>query len=387
MIARATTDRRHVAVAVVFAVHGAANGSFATRIPWIRERLGLSAGALGLALLVPALGALLAMPATGALVHRFSGRAVTRVLIAAFAASLALPALAPSFGLLCLALLIYGALAGMSDIAMNTQGLALETPLGRPVMSGLHGAWSVGGMVGSAVGVLAAHLDLDARVHLGIMAIILVAIGQLAARKLPAAPAAHDPPRLAWPSRPVLLIGVVGFCAVFAEGASADWCAVYLRDVMGTSAATAAAAYTGFALAMATGRLTGDRVVARFGAVETVRAGAVVATAGALLVVVARTPLLGIPGFALIGLGIATVVPLAFAAGGRAVPHAGQGIAAVATVAYGAGLAAPGAIGAIADLASLPVAFVVVATLTALFGLSAGALRSGTGGQGSSYGR
>ena len=222
---------------------------------------------------------------------------------------------------------------------------------------------------------LAAHADLDARVHLGIMAIVLAVVGQAAARRLPAALPAHDPPRLAWPPRPVLLIGVVGFCAVFAEGASADWCAVYLRDVMGTSAATAAAAYAGFALAMATGRLTGDRVVARFGAVATVRAGAVAATAGALVIVVARTPLLGIPGFALIGLGIATVVPLAFAAGGRAVPHAGQGIAAVATVAYGAGLAAPGAIGAIADVSSLQVAFVVVATLTALFGLGAEALR------------
>ncbi|MCW2985729.1 MAG: integral rane transport protein, partial [Conexibacter sp.] len=125
----------------------------------------------------------------------------------------------------------------------------------------------------------------------------------------------------------------------------------------------------------AAARLTGDRVVARFGPVGTVRVGGAVATAGALLVVVARTPLLGIPGFALIGLGIAVVVPLAFAAGGRAVPHAGQGIAAVATVAYGAGLAAPGAIGAIADLASLPAAFLVVAALTALFTIGAGALR------------
>jgi MFS family permease len=393
MIARATADRSSVAVVAVFAVHGAVNGSFATRIPWIRERLGLSAGALGLALLVPALGALLAMPATGALVHRLSGRAVTRVLIAAFAVSLALPALASSssFGLLCLALLAFGALAGMADIAMNTQGLALEEPLGRPLMSGLHGAWSVGGIMGSAIGVLAAHADLDARIHLGIMAVMLALFGQAAARRLPAALPAHDPPRLAWPSRPVLLIGTVGFCAVFAEGASADWCAVYLRDVMGTSAATAAAAYTGFALAMATGRLTGDRVVARFGAVATVRAGAAVATAGALVIVVARTPWLGIPGFALVGLGIATVVPLAFAAGGRAVPHAGQGIAAVATVAYGAGLAAPGAIGAIADLSSLPAAFVVVATLTALFGFGAGALRSGTSrqerGGGADYGK
>jgi predicted MFS family arabinose efflux permease len=389
MIAAATKiepeRRAWLAVALTFAVHGAANGSFATRIPWIRDRLGLSAGALGLALLMPAVGALLAMPITGVLVHRLSGRLVTRVLIGAFACSLALPPLAPSLAVLALALLVFGAVAGMADIAMNTQGVLVEERAGRPLMSGLHGVWSIGGMVGSALGVLAAHAGVDARVHLGAMALLLLAVSQLAGRALPADDpvAVHEPghagalepPRLAWPTRPVLLIGLVGFCAVFAEGASADWCAVYLRDVMGTSAATAAAAYTGFACAMAAGRLAGDRVVARVGAVRAVRAGGALAAAGALLVVVARTPLLGIPGFALIGLGIAVVVPLAFAAGGRAVPHAGQGIAAVATVAYGAGLAAPGTVGAIAELSSLPAAFAVVAALCALFGLGARALQ------------
>jgi MFS family permease len=384
MIAGATnsaaTLRGRVPVAVVFAVHGAVSGSFATRIPWIRERLDLSAGALGLALLMPALGALLAMPATGVLVHRLRGTLVTRVLIGGFALALALPPLAPAYVALCVALLVFGAVGGMADIAMNTQALALEERARRPLMSGLHGAWSLGGLAGGAIGALAAHADLDARVHLGAMAVVLLVASQVAARSLPEPDAvearahAPEPPRLAWPARPVLLIGLVGFCAVFAEGASADWCAVYLRDVMGTGPGTAAAAYAAFALTMAAGRLLGDRVVARFGAVPVVRAGGALAATGALTVILARTPLLGIPGFALIGLGIAVVVPLAFAAGGRAVPHAGQGIAAVATVAYGAGLAAPAAIGAIADVASLPAAFFVVAALSALFGLGAGAL-------------
>jgi MFS family permease len=397
MIAGANTTvggrRGRVPVALVFAVHGAVNGSFATRIPWVRDRLGLTEAELGLALLMPALGALAAMPATGALVHRLDGRAVTRVLIGAFALTLALPALAPSYGALLAALVVFGAVAGMADIAMNTQGLALEERARAPRMSGLHGAWSMGGIVGSLAGVLAARADVDARIHLGVMAVLLLGVSQLAGRALPAAAAnVHaDPPRLAWPTRPVLLIGLVGFGAVFAEGAGADWCAVYLRDVVGTSAATAAAAYTGFAGAMAAARLAGDRIVARRGVVATVRTGGAVAATGALLVVVARTPLVAIPGFALIGLGIAVVVPLAFAAGGRAVPHAGQGIAAVATIAYGAGLAAPGVIGAIAGLTSLPAAFMVVAALCAAFGLGAGALGEGARREAertaSSYGR
>jgi fucose permease len=242
--------------------------------------------------------------------------------------------------------------------------------------------WSVGGIAGGLVGAAAAHAGLDARIHLGAVAVVLIAVTLVAGRGLleaPPAAAADDAPSLAWPSRPVLLIGVIGFGAVFAEGASEDWSAVYVRDVMGGSAGTAAIAYTAFAGAMAAGRLRGDALVHRIGAVRTVRVGGLVAALGALVVVLARTPAVGIAGFALIGLGIATTVPLAFAAGGRAVPHAGQGIAAVATVAYGAGLAAPGLIGAIADVASLPAAFVVVAVLALLVSLGAGALRPAAG--------
>lgn len=378
MIAPATNTTGRAAVTMLFVAHGAINGSFATRIPWVRDRLGLSAAALGLALLAPAAGALLTMPPAGALVHRHDGRVLTGALLGGMAVALALPVLAPSYAALWLALLVFGALAGTADVAMNAQGVALEDRAGRPLMSGLHGAWSLGALSGSALGVLAAHADLDARIHLGAMAVILLGVALLAARALPRTPPSGEAPRLAWPSRPVLIIGVVGFGAVFAEGACADWSAVYLRDVVGAGAATAAAAYTGFAAAMALGRLVGDRVVARFGPVATVRTGAALAVTGALLVVVARTPPPAIAGFALVGLGIATVVPLAFAAAGRAVPHAGQGIAAVATVAYGAGLAAPGIIGAIASAASLPAAFAIVAMLCAGFGLGAGALRAGS---------
>jgi len=373
-----TSTPGRIPVAVLFAVHGAINGSFATRIPWIRDRLDLDPGALGLALLAPALGALIAMPPAGALVHRRDGRTVTGVLLAAMAVSVLGPVLAPGYALLWLALLAFGALAGAADVAMNTQAVALEQRAGRPLMSGLHGAWSLGGMAGSLTGVAAAHADVDARVHLALVAALLLAITGAAARRAPGGVDRSEGPHLAWPSRPVLIIGLVGFGAVFAEGACADWSAIYLRDVVGAGAATAAAAYTAFAAAMALARLCGDRVVARAGPVATVRGGGALATAGALTVVVASTPPVAIAGFALVGLGIATVVPLAFAAGGRAVPHAGQGIAAVATVAYGAGLAAPGIVGAIASAASLPAAFAIVATSCVGFGLGAGALRGGS---------
>jgi predicted MFS family arabinose efflux permease len=357
------------AISGVFLVHGAVVGSFATRIPFIRDRLDLSPGALGLALLLPSVGALLAMPVAGALVHRFSGRAATRVLMAVWCVTLAVPALAPDLGVLCIMLTLYGATGGMADVAMNTQAVQIEEQYGRSIMSSLHGMWSLGGFAGSAVGVLAAQAAIDARVHLAVMALVLLVCSQVCAARLPLAPphpGAEDEPRFARPNRAVLLIGLVGFCAVFGEGASADWAAVYLRDVVGSAAATAAAAYSAFAATMAAGRLAGDALVRRLGVLAAVRASGVLGALGALLVVVARAPVPAIAGFALIGAGVAVVVPLAFAAGGRATPRAGHGIAGVATIAYGAGLAAPGIIGGIADVSSLSASFVVVGALLAL---------------------
>jgi predicted MFS family arabinose efflux permease len=367
------------AIALVFAVHGAVIGSFGGRIPWIQEHLNLRPGALGLALLMPAIGAVTTMPFASTLIHRLGGRAATRLLIALWSLSLALPALAPSLPVLCVSLLIFGSTAGLADIAMNAQAVAIERELGRSIMSGLHGMWSIGGLLASGAGAIAAHAGIDARPHLAVAALILAAIGIAAAQPLLDSRDAERPPALALPSGPVLAIGLVTFCAIFAEVAGADWVAVFLRSEIATSPATAAAGYTVFALTMAAGRLTGDRVVAWLGPVRTVRICGLIAMAGAALVVVAQNTAVAMLAFGLIGLGIAVVVPLGFSAAGHAGPHPGQAIAGVATVAYGAGLAAPGAIGAIADATSLRSSFVVVAVLAAVIALGATVLRTAAG--------
>ncbi|GAA2795442.1 MFS transporter [Kitasatospora paracochleata] len=373
--------RARVSVALVFAVHGAVTGTFATRIPWLQDHLSLSPGQLGLALVCPAVGASLAMPLAGRIVHRYGARAAVQGLLTLWCLSLALPALAPNLAVLGLALFGYGATAGMADVAMNAQGVEVEERLGTSIMSGLHGMWSVGGLVASAFGVLAAHAGVDARVHFGVAALVLTALAQPVCRGLlDVRPVAGEqaPPRFALPPRAALVIGLVGFCAVFAEGASMDWSGVYLRDITGSSASTAAACYTAFAATMAAARLCGDLVVRRLGPVRTVRIGGAVATAGGLLVIAADTPYLAIPGFALIGIGIATVVPLAFAAAGRAGTNPSQSIAGVATITYTSGLIAPAVIGGIAQASSLTVSFALVTALTAALVPSAIALRHRT---------
>lgn len=375
---RRTVARSRIAVAAVFAVHGAVTGSFATRIPWIQDRLDIGEGALGLALLAPALGSLVGMPMAGRLGHRFGGRATTRWLLAGWCAALALPALAPNLPALWLTLLVYGTVAGMSDVGMNAQGVVVEQRMGRSIMSGLHGMWSVGGLLGGVLGMLAAHADVDARLHLGGMAVLLLVVGGVAGRGLlpdDVAPETPAPPHFALPSRGVLVIGLVGFCSVFAEAASQDWCAVYLDKITGASPGVAAASYTAFAFTMAAGRLGGDLIVRRLGATATVRASGILAVLGGVLVVLARTPGPAIAGFMLIGLGVSVVVPLAFAVAGNAAPTPSQGVAGVATISYTAGFIAPSAIGAIAGGTSLSASFALVTVMLVAMVLAAGALR------------
>lgn len=378
---RQQLKRARIAVAAVFCVHGAVTGSFATRIPWIQDHASLSAGQLGLALAFPAIGASLAMPLAGAVSHRFGARAALRGLLVLWTLSLVLPGLAPSLPALCGALFVFGATAGMSDVAMNALGVEIENRLDRSIMSGLHGMWSAGALLGSAAGTVAAHAGADARLHHAVAAAVLTVLGLIACQgvlDLRSAPDDNPPPRFALPPRSALLIGAVGFCAVFAEGASLDWSAVYLKDVLDTSPGLAAASTTAFALTMAVARIAGDRVVDRFGAVRTVRAGGVLATLGGLLVVLAPNPPVALTGFALIGLGVAVVVPLAFAAAGRSGPAPAQAIAGVATITYTSGLIAPSAIGAVADATSLVVSFGLVTALAFGLVLGAGALRQGS---------
>lgn len=372
--------RARYAVAAVFTVHGAVTGSFATRVPWVQDHASLSAGQLGFALAFTAFGASCSMPLAGRISHRFGSRTALRGLISLWTLSLVLPSLAPNMLTLCLAMFTYGASAGMADVAMNALGVEVERLLGRSIMSSLHGMWSAGALIGSAAGTLAAHLGSDARLHFALAAATLTLLGVLACRWVLDVQATEDeepPPRFALPPRSALLIGTVGFCAVFAEGASLDWSAVYLRDQLDTSAGLAATCTTGFMLTMAVARLVGDVVVNRFGAVRTVRAGGALAVLGGLLIVVAGHPAVAMGGFALLGLGIAVVVPLCFAAAGHSGSNPSQAIAGVATITYTSGLIAPSLIGGVAQATSLVVSFVLVTVLACGLAAFAGVLRGG----------
>lgn len=363
--------RARWAVAEVFAVHGCASGSFAARIPWIADHLRLDAGALGLALLMPAIGALSVMAFTGRLVDVFGGKNTTRLFLALWSIAVMVLPLAPNRWVLMAALLFSGATAGTTDMAMNGEGVAVEKAMGRSIMSGLHGMWSVGALAGAGIGTTAAYLRIGAPAHLASVGAVLLVAGFFAGRGLADnTRSVVALPRFSLPRGPILLIALIGLCATFAECAAADWAAVYLRRMLGQGESVAAAAYATFASSMAIGRLCGDYLVNRFGVARTVRSAALLGVLGGGLVVVARSAVSTTVGFGLIGIGVAIVLPLAFAAAGHSSEHPANAIAGVATVSYGAGLAAPALVGGIAQVTSLRVSFALVTALIAVVAVS-----------------
>lgn len=372
--------RARGATAVVFAIHGCVTGSFAARIPWIAAHVGVGVGGLGVALVMPAIGALVAMPFSGRLAYRYGLRPFVTVAIVAWCGALVLPALPTSLALLSGVLLFFGAAAGLADMAMNAEGVLVEKLYGRSVLSSFHGFWSLGLVAGATVSALASHAGAGTRLQFALEAPTLAAAGVAAARLLlndPGAGEALAPPRFALPTRPVLLIGLIGLCAVFGEQAGTDWSALYIRNELGGSASVAALAVSAFAVTMAAARLVGDRVIRRVGAVTSVRLSGACAAAGAVAIVLAPDLAVGLVGFALLGIGVAVVVPIVFASAGRIGPHPGRSIAGVASVAYASGLVAPGVVGGIAAASSLTTSFCLVAGLVAIMALAAGVVRSG----------
>src|SRR3954470_2005653 len=349
------------AVTVIFFLNGALIGSWGARIPAVKEDLGLREGGLGVAQGVVALRAPVAMPVSGWLSARGGSRRTTRLAFVGFCVTLPLPALAPAYALLLPAALLLGVGNGSLDVAMNAHGVAVERRHERPILSSFHAAFYCGALAGACTGALAAAGGLDVRWHLLAAGARPVAVGLVACRALLPADADHAGeeagPLLARPPRALWAVGAIGFCALVCEGATADWSAVYVRESLTASASVAALGFAAFSATMTLGRLAGDRLTSAWGAEALVRRGGLLsagALAGALLI---GHPVAAIAGFALLGFGIATMVPVVFRAAAEVDGVApGVGIAAASTMGYFGFLVAPPVIGGGAALDPLPVA-------------------------------
>ena len=352
-------DRRaRAATTLIFFLTGFVYAAWATRIPAIKADLGLSDGALGLAILGLEAGSIAGLPAGGALAARAGSRAALRLGYVAYPVALLGVALAPTLPALAVALAAMAAASSVVDVAMNVQGIELERRYRRPLLSGLHAGHPFGLVAGGLLGSAAAAGGVSVTAHLGAVAVAGLAAGLGATFWL-----VRDRDRsgaagtFARPGGPLLGLGLIAFCAFLLDGAAYNWSAVHLSSEHGAGAGLAAAAFTLFSLTLAVGRLFGDRLVERLGRVRVVRGCGAVAAAGSLLAIAAPGAGGSLAGWALFGLGLAALAPTVLGAA----PSAGRGspaaaVAAVTTIGYLGSFTGPPLVGALAEAGSLSAA-------------------------------
>ncbi|RCV53525.1 MFS transporter [Marinitenerispora sediminis] len=370
-----TVERRaRLAVAGLFFANGFTYANLVPWLPTIKDRLDLSNAALGSAIAVMPLGALLLGMLAGPLIARLgSGRSAV---ITSIAACWVLPliALAPNWLGLAAALFCLGALDAWTDSAMNAHGLRVQRRYGRSIINAFHALWSLSAVSGGLIGAAMAGLGAPIAAHLTGVAVLLTAVGLIAGRFLLAGPdhseradgsehtSRADIARVLRGAAGVLLaLGVLLMLAGAVEDSAASWGAVFARDELAASAFLAGLPFVACQALMTLGRLTGDRLTDRFGAVAVTRTGALVAAAGMGAAVLLPMPATAILGFGLAGFGVATLFPLGLAAAGN-VPgvRSGDGVTIVAWLARAGFLCFPPLVGVIADASSLRVGLALI---------------------------
>lgn len=386
-VTRSDVARAVWATRIVFAVNGGLFATWISRLPAIRDELGASERGLGFALLFTAVGSLAAMPLSGRLIAAVGARMVMYVCIAVCVLAYPALGLAPDLVALSVVLLVLGAGVGVWDVAMNVSAHAVETRARRTLMPGFHAGWSVGTVAGAGIGALAARADLAPAVHFALCSLAVAVACAWLVRAMPDRAAEpddadavgehHVPPHgaLVRDSR-LMGLGVMTFCAAWAEGAANDWLALTLTDERGASGALAALGFAVFAGAMTLARVVGNGVVESLGRVRALRIGAVVSAVGVAVLLTVPVLAVSYVGALLWGLGIAVAFPLAMSAAGETPGRGPSAIATVATIAYAGFLVGPPLIGTVAHEVGLDRALWVVVLLTAGIFVLAGTARN-----------
>jgi predicted MFS family arabinose efflux permease len=355
---------------IVFFIAGFGMAAWAPLVPFAKTRANIDDGMLGLLLLCLGAGSIVSMPLAGALAARFGCRLVIALSTGLICLTLPFLATVSVLPQLVASLLVFGAGVGCLDVSMNIQAVIVERASGQTMMSGFHGLFSLGGIAGAA----GITLLLGAGAS-PLMAVLCVIAGMAAALALSASHllpygSKTEGPTFALPHGPVLFIGVLCFILFLTEGALLDWSAVFLTSVRGMDASQAGFGYAAFALAMTTGRLTGDRVVRRVGPIRIVIFGALCAAAGVALATLISSWQVALLGYTLVGLGCSNIVPVLFSSVGRQTIMAENvAIPAITTLGYAGILVGPAAIGFVSHSTNLQTAFMILALM--LLGVAA----------------
>ena len=386
------------AVFAIFVLPGLAISTWVARLPAARDILDVSPAQVGFLLFGVAAGSILGLLASSHIVARFGARTTVTFGMITNAVGLVVAGigvtLASNFALTFAGLLIFGAAAGCTDVAMNVSGAANERALGRAIMPVFHAFFSFGTMLGAGLGALSEAVGVPIVLHFAIVAIVMV-VGTLAARPFlqdehvvgdDGEPVAADDHSKTWQGRlsiwkdpRTILIGVLVLAAAFAEGSANDWLAIAMVDGHGVSNATGALVFGIFVTAMTVGRLTGVFLLDKFGRVPVLRGSFLLASIGLLIVIFVPNPYVAMGGAVLWGLGAALGFPVGMSAAADDPRTAAARVSAVATIGYFAFLVGPPVIGLIGEHTGVLLALLVVLVLTAVGAIVAGGAREPRG--------
>ena len=366
--------RNRLAVSLLFLMNGFVTGSWAPKIPEFKDRLGISESVLGLLILMFGIGSLVLMPIAGGYIARVGSQKVVKVTAIILSPLLLLLTLVPNVWAAAIGMFVLGGFVGAMDVAMNANAVEVEKSMRRAIMSSCHAYWSLGGLIGAGIGgFLMARVGVLPHVFVvTVICLALIAIAWpmiLADKPHPAA--AKEKLRLPMTPLP-WLIGIMALFSMVPEGTVLDWGALYLRNELGASVELSGFGFAAFSASMATMRFAGDLVRDRFGAKRTLRICTVTALVGMIIAGTAPNAYIAILGFAIAGVGISNMVPIAFSAAGN-MPglQPGIGLSVATFMGYSGMLFAPSVIGFVAEhtgfaivFASVPVLFIVVLMLS-----------------------
>jgi MFS family permease len=363
-----TLLRNRIAVKISFFTNGFILANWVSRLPRIQELYSADNGTIGLVLLGLSIGAVTIMPFAGWAIIKNGSRKIT--LVALIMYCIIVP-LIPYMGYIPALIGLYffmGLFTGVLDVAMNAQAVMIEQQYKKPIMTSFHAFFSIGMALGAWCGALFAELNVELVLHFSTIVLFSLIGVAWASRNLiydkPDPSLKHDGPLFRLPNRALVSIGIITFCCMLGEGAMSEWSVNFMENVALSAKTTAPIALSAFATAMTIGRLLGDRMRTRFGDPKMIMAGGALATVGLLAALIIATPMVSIAGFFLVGLGLSTIVPIAYSISGHTkdLPP-GVGLAMVTTVGYSGFLIGPPVIGFIADWQTLRIALAVVAVL------------------------
>jgi predicted MFS family arabinose efflux permease len=377
-----TFRRSRAAVTATFATHAIVAGSIGPWIPALKANSGLDPAGLGVALTGYAAGLLAGTRLAGPALRRAGGSIVVRIGVPMLCAALAILPLANGLAALSFALAGLGLASGVLDVAMNTDAVTVERRFARPVMSSMHGTWSVSMLAGAALASGGVGLGIPIRPYLAAVGGLLAALSFPLLRWLPAPHETTGELRTAGVgdgssrARRVVLLCLVAGAAFMTEGIAVEWSAVFLNEVVGTDLTTAAAGVVAFSAGMAAARFAGDRLSTRFDPSTVVRVGTAVGAAALAAGLAIGGAMGSIAALAILGLGVGPTIPLVFSAAGRLGVRSGRSaLATVVTAGYVGSIIGPLVVGFTADLVGLRAAFAIPVVMCGATAIAAGAIR------------